>query len=33
MLDWHGTGVSVMEMNKRDAEFKAITTNAKESLR
>ena len=33
MLDYHGSGMSVMEMSHRSAEFKEIIDNAKASLR
>ena len=33
LLDWHGTGVSVMEMSHRSKEFVQITTKAEEDLR
>ncbi|MDB4837654.1 3-phosphoserine/phosphohydroxythreonine transaminase [Marinomonas sp.] len=32
MLDWHGTGVSVMEMSHRSAEFMSILASAKARL-
>ncbi|MFT2111891.1 3-phosphoserine/phosphohydroxythreonine transaminase [Marinomonas sp. 2405UD68-3] len=32
MLDWHGTGVSVMEMSHRSDEFVSILRSAKERL-
>ena len=33
MLNWHGTGVSVMEMSHNSLEFKAISDGAKISIR
>ncbi len=33
MLDWHGTGMSVMEMSHRGTEFKGITADAEADLR
>jgi len=33
MLDWHGTGLSVMEMSHRSPEFISITNKAKDGLR
>ena len=33
MLDWRGTGLSVMEMNPNSKEFRIISESAKESLR
>lgn len=33
MLDWHGTGMSVMEMSHRSSAFKQIVDSAEESLR
>ena len=33
MLDWHGSGMSVMEMSHRDKEFMSIAQGAEKSLR
>jgi len=33
LLDWHGTGVSVMEMSHRSKEFEQIIQNAETDLR
>ena len=33
MLDWHGTGLSVMEMSHRSSAFKQIIDSAEASLR
>jgi phosphoserine aminotransferase len=33
LLDWHGTGMSVMEMSHRSPEFEGIATRAEEGLR
>jgi len=33
MLDWHGSGMSVMEMSHRGAEFMSIHANAQQDLR
>lgn len=33
LLDWHGTGVSVMEMSHRSAEFMSILASAKARLK
>ena len=33
MLDWHGTGLSVMEMSHRSPEFVSISESAKNDLR
>lgn len=33
MLDWHGSGMSVMEMSHRDKEFMSIATKAEADLR
>lgn len=33
MLDWHGTGVSVMEMSHRSEEFMSILASAKQRLK
>jgi phosphoserine aminotransferase len=33
MLDWHGTGMSVMEMSHRGKEFMSIYAAAQASLR
>ena len=33
MLDWHGSGMSVMEMSHRGKEFIAIHAHAEASLR
>ena len=33
MLDWHGTGVSVMEMSHRGKDFIAIQAEAEAALR
>lgn len=33
MLDWHGSGMSVMEMSHRGEEFMAIATKAEKDLR
>ena len=33
MLDWHGSGVSVMEMSHRGKEFISIAEQAEASLR
>ena len=33
MLDWHGSGMSVMEMSHRGAEFMSIYANAQQDLR
>jgi len=33
MLDWHGSGMSVMEMSHRDKEFMAIAQDAERDLR
>src|SRR3990167_6161507 len=33
MLDWHGTGMSIMELGHRGLEFKALTEQAEADLR
>ncbi|MBI4292222.1 MAG: aminotransferase class V-fold PLP-dependent enzyme, partial [Betaproteobacteria bacterium] len=33
MLDWHGSGMCVMEMSHRGAEFMAIAAEAEKDLR
>jgi phosphoserine aminotransferase len=33
LLDWHGTGMSVMEMSHRSPEFEGIATRAEQGLR
>ena len=33
MLDYHGTGISVLEMSHRSPEFAEISRKAKEDLR
>lgn len=33
MLDWHGSGMSVMEMSHRGKEFVSIAEKAEEDLR
>jgi phosphoserine aminotransferase len=33
LLDWHGTGMSVMEMSHRGTEFMAIAAKAESDLR
>lgn len=33
MLDWHGTGISVMEMSHRSAAFESIMAEAEKNLR
>lgn len=33
MLNWHGSGMSVMEMSHRDKEFISIKNEAQELLR
>lgn len=33
MLDWHGTGMSIMELGHRGAEFKVVAEQAEEDLR
>ncbi len=33
MLDWHGSGMAVMEMSHRDTEFMSIATQAESDLR
>lgn len=33
LLDWHGTGMSVMEMSHRSPEFESINAHAEEGLR
>jgi phosphoserine aminotransferase len=33
MLDWHGSGMSVMEMSHRGAEFMSIMDAAQRDLR
>lgn len=33
MLNWHGTGLSVMEMSHRSPEFVSISEKAKKDLR
>jgi phosphoserine aminotransferase len=33
MLDWHGTGMSVMEMSHRGKEYMGIQAKAEENLR
>ena len=33
MLDWHGAGLSVMEMSHRSEEFVSISEHAKAELR
>ena len=33
MLDWHGSGMSVMEMSHRDKEFMSIAAQAESDLR
>ena len=33
MLDWHGSGMSVMEMSHRGREFMSIAAEAEQDLR
>jgi len=33
VMDWHGTGISVMEMSHRSKSFASITEKAREDLR
>ena len=33
LLDWHGTGMSVMEMSHRDKPFMSIAAEAEKDLR
>src|SRR5580700_4351336 len=33
MLDWHGTGMSIMELGHRGTEFKEVTDQAESDLR
>src|SRR5579872_2518039 len=33
MLDWHGTGMSIMELGHRGAEFKVVAEQAEADLR
>ncbi|HWY24257.1 MAG TPA: aminotransferase class V-fold PLP-dependent enzyme, partial [Nevskia sp.] len=33
LLDWHGSGMSVMEMSHRDKDFMSIAAEAEKDLR
>ena len=33
LLDWHGSGMSVMEMSHRDKDFMSIASEAEKDLR